>query len=49
MGWVETPGIADTSNWQSANISFLKEDWDYKLEYCGVGEWKPSSSSKSGE
>lgn len=49
MGWVETPGIVDTSNWQSANISFLKEDWDYKLGYCGVGEWKPSSSSKSGE
>ena len=38
--------IVGTSNWQSANISFLKEDWDYKLGYCGVGE---SPSSKSGE
>ncbi|MBR2055653.1 MAG: hypothetical protein IJ970_01205, partial [Mycoplasmataceae bacterium] len=38
MGWVKTPGIVDTSNWQSADISFLKNKSDYDLRYCGVGE-----------
>lgn len=38
MGWQVLPNILDTNNWQVADISFLKNDWDYKLGYCGVGE-----------
>lgn len=38
MGWQVLPNILDTNNWQVADISFLKKDWDYKLCYCGVGE-----------
>ena len=38
MGWEALPNILDTNNWQVADISFLKNKWDYDLGYCGVGE-----------